>query len=55
MGAGSIERHSFLNSGNFDDNSEPVASLKKMGLKREQLNVPLEVDTVSLGGVSIDF
>lgn len=53
MGAGSIERHSFLNSGNFDDNS--VASLKKMGLKREQLNVPLEVDTVSLGGVSIDF
>lgn len=55
MGAGSIEGHSFLNSGNFDDTSEPVTSLKKMGLKREQLNALLEVDTVSLGGFSVDF
>ena len=50
-----MEGHFFLNSGSLDGNSEPVASWKKMGLKREQLNVLLEVDPVSLGGVSVDF
>lgn len=54
------ERHrrtsaSKLKQFHFDENSEPMTSLEKMGLKMQLVNVLLEGDTVSLGGLSVDF